>query len=507
MIKLLAISDVVLDPLKAMGGLLSNEFDFTFNYSEDIITTLLSFPIDELKDYDLIFIHSDQVFHRKELEWQKSLSNVIENFSNKFNKNILVSNAFSQSFVSSPLKQSFGYHSDLFSTYSTGFSQLLAHSNIYIFDFLSILNQVGSDNLYDYSMGHLYQMPYSMVGVKHIAQRLMEQLKWLFSEEKKAIVVDCDNTLWKGIIGEDGVDGIVCDKNAEGIIHYNLQLFLKEKQKEGFLLCVCSKNNEADVKEAFDKKHFPLKWTDFTSKKINWDDKIVNIRNIAHDLNIGTDSFIFIDDNLFELNSVSELVKGVTPFHFTANYTDFLSMSNSFSFKRRQILDADKEKAKQYETEGLRKSEEAQYENLDDFIKNLNIKMDIRLNDMRDIERLSQMTGKTNQFNFNKHEYSPDELTEFIKKNNRIYSLKVSDKYGDYGTVGLISIEIEGGNAIMDNYLMSCRALGKGIEEKFYSEILSELAKDKLQLKEIRFTKTEKNSPAEQFLKQRKHEV
>jgi FkbH-like protein len=504
MINLFVISDVVLDPIKAMGGSLSNEFEFTFNYSEDIISTLLSFPIDELKKYDVIFIHSDQVFHRKEQEWQKSLCSVIENFSNKFNKNILLSNSFSISFASNPLKQSFGYYSDVISTYSAGFSKLLERSNIYIFDFLSISTQIGLDKLYDYNMGHLYQMPYSMAGVKLIAQRLMEQLKWLFSEEKKAIVVDCDNTLWKGVIGEDGVEGIVCDKNAAGIVHYNLQLFLKEKQKEGFLLCVCSKNNEADVKEAFDKKQFPLKWTDFTSKKINWDDKIMNIRNIAKDLNIGTDSFIFIDDNLFELNSVSELVRGVTCFHFTANYNDFLSMTSSFSFRRRQILDADREKAKQYETEELRKSEETQYENLNDFIKSLNIKMDIRLNDIRDIERLAQMTGKTNQFNFNKHEYSPDELMEFINRKNRIYSLKVSDKYGDYGTVGLISIQVEGNNATMDNYLMSCRALGKGIEEKFYDEILGELAKDNLLLKEIRFTKSEKNSPAQQFLEQRK---
>jgi FkbH-like protein len=507
MIKLFVISDVVLDPIKEIGKSFPNEFEILFNYSEDIIATILSFPKDELIKYDVIFIHSDQIFHRKEQEWQKSLCNVIENFSNKFNKTILLSNSFSQSFASSPQKHSFGYHSDLISTYSAEFSKLLEHSNIYIFDFLSISNRIGLDNLYDYNFGHLYQMPYSMVGVKLIAQSLMEQLKWLFSEEKKAIIVDCDNTLWKGIIGEDGVEGIVCDKNAEGIVCYNLQLFLKGKQKEGFLLCVCSKNNETDVKEVFDNKQFPLKWTDFTSRKINWDDKVINIRNIAHDLNIGTDSLIFIDDNLFELNSVSELLNGVTCFHFTANYNDFLSMTNSFFFKRRQILDADREKAKQYETEELRKSEEAKYENLDDFIKSLNIKMDIRLNDLKDIERLAQMTAKTNQFNFNKHACTPDELMEFINNKNKIYSLKVSDKYGDYGTVGLISIEIEGNNAIVDNYLMSCRALGKGIEEKFYTQILGELAKDNLQLKEIRFIKSEKNSPAQQFLEQRKQEV
>lgn len=502
MIKILALSDVILNPvIKVIHELYPYEFEVEFNYSEDIITSLLSFSEENLDKQDIIFVHSDQLFHLKEQEWQKSLCDIVENFAIRFKKIILVSNAFSSSFNSIPVKQSYGYNVDLFNIYYTCFSKLVEHSNIYLFDFLSISGQVGLDKFYNYNLGHLFQMPYSKPGVTLFALRLTEQIKWLFAEEKKAIIVDCDNTLWKGILGEDGIEGIVCDKNAEGIVHFDFQRFLKAKQKEGFLLCLCSKNNEIDVKEAFKKKEFPLKWNDFTLKKINWEDKISNIKNIATELNIGTDSFIFIDDNLFELNSVSEFLKGIACLHFNSDYRNFINLTNHFLFKRRQVLESDREKAAQYETEKIRKEEETKYENLEDFIKSLNIKMDTRLNDMSDINRLAQLTAKTNQFNFNKHAYSTDELKEFIKKNNRIYSLKVSDKYGDYGTVGLIIIELAGKNVIIDNYLISCRVLGKGIEEKFYTLVLEKLTNEKLQLKEIRFIETEKNLPAQKFFK------
>lgn len=503
MINLLVISDITFEPIaKAITELHTGKFRITCNYSEDVIATLLSITRDELDTQDVVFIHSDQIFHRKEQSWQKSLLNAVAGIANSWKKSIIVSNSLSQSFDSLPVKSSLGYYGDLFSIYSSDLSHLLEHSNIYIFDFLNILTHAGIDNVYNYNLGHLYQMPYTKIGIKHIAEKSSELLLWLFAEEKKAIIVDCDNTLWKGIIGEDGIDGIKCDKNAEGIVYYNFQSFLKAKQKEGFLLCICSKNNETDVKEVFEKKKLPLKWNDFIIKKINWDDKITNIQNIAKELNIGTDSFIFIDDNLFEINSVSTLLNGIACMPFTDSYANFLNLANNFHFKRRQILEADKKKTEQYETELLRKKEETNFTNLDDFINSLNLRLDIRLNDLNDLERLSQMTAKTNQFNFNKKAYTVDELLNFINSHNKLFSLKLSDKYGDYGTVGMMLINISGKTAIIDNYLMSCRALGKGVEKKFYYEVLNLLSKEKLEVKEIRFNPTEKNLPAQQFFNQ-----
>jgi FkbH-like protein len=343
-------------------------------------------------------------------------------------------------------------------------------------------------------------MPYTKPAIKSFASELIAQLSFLFTEEKKVIILDCDNTLWKGVIGEDGIDSIACDKNGDGILYYNFQLFIKAKKEEGFLLCLCSKNNEEDVKEAFTKLNFPLKWTDFIVKKINWQDKVENIKQIGKELNLGVSSFIFIDDNLFELNSIAQLLSDVSCIHFTGSYPDFITMSNSFLFRRKLILSEDLEKTNQYIQEQLRSEHEAAFNSIDDFISSLDIKLDIRLNDFADLPRLAQMTGKTNQFNFNKHEYNADELRSFTET-GRIYSLKVSDKYGDYGTVGLILMKLNGRQAVLENYLLSCRSLGKKIEYTFFDHVKNQLLSEGIEITDIQFKANDKNLPAQTFIK------
>ncbi|MGP8216872.1 MAG: HAD-IIIC family phosphatase [Bacteroidia bacterium] len=506
MYSMLSLSDVVLDLVaKEVQSFTNNNVSIKSVYSGDLVLKLMSLTKEEIRQHDIIFIHSDQLFHQRDQQWQKNFCHAVEELSRKFNKTILLSNAFSQSYSAMPVKHSFGYNNDTANVYKNEFKGLLEQSNVFVFDFCDMLMQAGIDSFYNYNLGHLYQMPYTQKGIKLLAQRLAGQVLWLFTEEKKVIVLDCDNTLWKGIVGEDGIEGIVCDKNSAGILYYNLQLFLKAKKEEGFLLCLCSRNNEPDVKAAFDRNLFPLKWNDFIVKKINWADKIDNINSIAKELNLSPGSFIFIDDNPFELNSVSELIKGVECIHLDGNYNEFLLLTRRLSFRRKQVLQADREKTRHYETEQLREKEKTQFSDMEEFIKNLGIKLDVRLNDMDDLARLSQLTEKTNQFNFNKHPYTVDGLKSFIQHKNRIYSLKVSDKYGDYGTVGMMLIKINGHEYIIENYLLSCRVLGKGIEKEFYATVTGKLAKEKIALKEITFLKNEKNQPACDFFKQLNH--
>ncbi len=500
--KLYVISDITFDHIAKEIDLISNgNISRVYSFEEDVVAKMLSLTPGDLKDFDLVFIHSDQVFHRRPIEWQKMFCKALVQFSVKFkDMPLLVSNSFSNSFTYSPAKYSFGKLFDTAFQFSNEFQKLIERPNIFVFDFLAILQNIGENSFYNYNIGHLYQMPYTPKAIKQLAVTLQEQANWLFREEKKVIIVDCDNTLWKGVIGEDGMNGIYCDKDAEGIIHYHFQEFLKNKKEEGFLLCICSKNNEDDVKEAFEKKNFVLKWTDFIVRKINWNDKVANMKEIAAELNIGTNSFIFIDDNKFELDYVHSLLSGVTCIEFTEEYTDFLHLTERFEFKKRLRLTDDKIKTEQYMVHQQRAAEEQQFENLDDFITSLNIKMDIRLNDITDFERLSQLTGKTNQFNFNKQPYTTEQLNSIIDKGGRIYSLKVSDKFGDYGTVGLIILTPENDKKfILENFLMSCRALGKKIEDSFYAYVLEDLKKNGLQITSISFKETEKNIPAQKF--------
>ena len=497
----LFLSDVVLDPVvKEIKQLSGDRLSIDAYYEEDLISKLLTLGEEELKKYALVFVHSDQIFHKKDQSWQRSYLQTISAISNQFSKNIVVSNACTHSFNAAPLKLSFGSNYETIKAYSDEIGTLLNHANIYIFDFLSVCMTTGVQNMYNYNLGHLYQMPYTKPAIKAIATEFVNQATFLFAEEKKVIVLDCDNTLWKGVVGEDGIEGISCDKNADGILYYHLQQFLKAKKEEGFLLCLCSKNNEADVKEVFDKKNLPLHWSDFIVTRINWEDKVNNIISIGKDLNVGVDSFIFLDDNLFELNSIKELLAGVACIHITGIYTELLANLNSFLFRKKQILKSDQEKTEQYELEKLRKSSEQAFANLDEFIASLNINLDIRLNDTADYPRLSQMTGKVNQFNINKHAYNEAELAAF-SEGGRIYSLKVSDKYGDYGTVGLIMVKIDDKTAVMENYLISCRALGKKIEYNFYDHVVTDLSSQGIVIKEIRFIANDKNQPAQTFLK------
>lgn len=505
------ISDVTFDHIaKEIDVISSGNISCMFSYQEDIVSKMLSVESDDFKGIDVLFIHSDQVFHNRPSEWQKVFCNTLLHFSSQLsNITILVSNSLTGAFKTPPFKGSFGNSFDVAYLFSAEISSLLERSNIFVFDFLSILKKLGENNCYNYPVGHLYQMPYTKKAIGAIAEAVVNQSEWLFGEEKKVIVLDCDNTLWKGIVGEDGINGIYCNKDAEGIIHYHFHEFLKGKKEEGFLLCICSKNNEKDVQEAFEKKKFVLKWDDFIIRKINWNDKVANMKEIAAELNVGTDSFIFVDDNKYELDFVSNSLKGITCIEFTEDYTNFIALINRFEFKKKLVLKDDIAKTEQYIKQQQRAGEEQNYENIDEFIKSLEIKMDIRLNDTADLERLSQMTGKTNQFNFNKQPYTSEQLNNFIVDRGRLYSLSVSDKFGDYGTVGLIMIKPAGNKkeVVLENFLMSCRALGKKIEDSFLNFVLQDIKENSLQLASVKFIRTEKNIPAENFYNKIKNET
>lgn len=499
-------SDIVIHPL--LESLRKNiDLEIRDIYTEDLISSILKLDAKTFTKEDILIIHSDQYFHRKGIEWQNQFLNALDQLANGLKCKIILTNMFAFSYQSAPVSRTKGWFYDIFDQQAITINTLLEHSNVFLFDFLSVCSQIGFENSYNFNLGHLYQMPYTKPLLNKLAQEVGDFINWLFKEEKKVIVLDCDNTLWGGILGEVGIEKINCDLNSEGIIYFQMQSFLKEKMKEGFLLTLCSKNNENEVISAFESKNMPLKWDDFVVKKVNWNDKWQNIQEIADELKLGLNSFVFIDDNQFELNSVKEIYNEIETILMKPNIKDLNAITKSYFFRRKYILADDLKKTQQYKVEQVRKTLEEKSTSFEEFIKNLEIKMDIRLNDQNDFERLSQMTGKINQFNFNKREFTVDDLIEFIEAGNRIYSLKVSDKFGDYGTVGLILVKLIDNNAIIENYLMSCRVLGKGIENDFYNEVINKLKNENINLVDIKFVKTERNEPAQKFVKEHKMNI
>lgn len=501
--KILVLSDISFQPIQKEINKIVPDWIIYSEYHEDLSIALMSDPSD---NYDFVLIHSEQIFHNKPIEFQKSFFlNVIDFCNRNTSTRIAVSNNWSISFELPDLKNSLGIQTDATKFYINFFESLKVTSNLYIFDLHNIVFREGMTNLYNFSLGILYQMPYTKKMIQYVSREFVDFFRFLSFEEKKAIVLDCDNTLWRGVIGEDGIDGIGCDNNADSIIYLKFQQFLTKRKEDGFLLCLCSKNNENDVKEVFEKKNMPLKWNDFIIKKVSWNEKSLQVKEIAKELNINEDSLIFIDDSLFELDLIKKYTSVKECIRFSNDYHDFLELTQNYVFRKKRILEVDKQKTRLYEFEQSRKEEESKFVNINDYLLSLNIVLDIRHNDLEDFERISQLTGKTNQFNFNKRPYSISELTDWIENGHDVYSLKVSDKFGDYGTVGIILVNRNGKNANIENFLMSCRALGKKIEEEFFNKVMNQLENQKIILDKIIFQETPKNIPAQLFIKKSKY--
>lgn len=499
--EILIITDITFNPILKIINETSSHFEVSLKYYEDIIIGLNEIILKNLTSYSFLLIHSDQIFHYKPLDWQISLMKMVNYFCLRHpNLKVIFSNAINTGYSIKTVSESIGYLFDIPSSYSQQISNIISQDNLFIFDFTSIIKKIGGENSYNYELGALYQMPYTKDLINSFAADLIEFIKFLSTEEKKVIVLDCDNTLWNGIIGEDGIENISCDKNAEGLLFYRFQSFLKSRKEDGFLMCICSKNNEEEVKRVFETKKMPLIWDDFIIKKINWSNKSENIKEIAKELNLGEESFIFIDDNPFEINSVKNLTNVKCCIQFENNFGKLLQLTDSYVFRKKRILTDDKSKNEQYKQNALREKEKEKFNSIDDFIASLDLKIELKVNAKEEFQRLSQLTEKTNQFNFNKKPFSISELNNWVNNNNLIFSIKVTDKYGDYGTVGLILIRIKEQIAVLENYILSCRVLGKKVEIKFLEQVIAFLKNENFIFNEILFKETTKNVPAKQFL-------
>jgi FkbH-like protein len=500
--KIAILSDITFDLI--IKELKKNQdLDICFYQFDSIIPTLFS-RNESLVSSDIVLIHSDAYFHQYDAEAIDELYDAVHHFALTFKGKIVFSNAIS-AFPSTNLKYSFSGISDLFFTEKREF--LFQLDNVFVFDFQNIIARIGIQQSYHFKLGHLYQMPYTKFVLTQIIVELPKLFDFLTTQEKKVIILDCDNTLWGGVIGEDGLEGVQINKNQKGILYLHFQQFIRQKMKEGFLLAICSKNNENDVKEAFEKLNMPLQWTDFVAVRINWEAKVENLKSIATQLNVGLESFIFIDDSDFEIQSIRTLLPEVCALQINTSYDDFIQLKEHFAFKRKRILSEDLKKTEDYKVEAQRQQFQTQVSDFQEYIKSLQIKMEFFINEKSHFVRYAQMTEKTNQFNFNKEVFSVNDLESYTENRNLVYGLSVSDRFGDYGLIGLILVDVQQNEADIRNYLMSCRALGRRIEFDFWDYITNDIKDRKLNLNKVCFKKTEKNKPAQDFLEQINRQV
>jgi len=376
--------------------------------------------------------------------------------------------------------------------------------NVYVFPLNEMIQELGSKEFYSDKLWYLGGSKYSIKAQNIISDKIELFLNSLNKKRKKCLVLDLDNTLWGGIIGEDGFDGIELSEFKEGARYKDFQKRIKELKEMGILLAICSKNNYDDAMEVIKKhEHMVLREEDFVCTKINWEPKTKNIKEIASELNIGIDSLVFIDDNPVEREVVRENILEVSVPEFPKDTAKLEVFAHDIYKRYFFTLDntiEDKNKTKMYKDNVLRNTEKAASIDLESFYKGLNTEIFIREVLPEDIKRAAELTQKTNQFNLTTKRYTEKEISGFASSNNvKIYIASVSDKYGDNGKVSLVIVLIDDENAVFDSFIMSCRVMGRYIEDQIIDYIENDLKENGVKIIKAMYKPTKKNKPVLNF--------
>ena len=371
--------------------------------------------------------------------------------------------------------------------------------NVYILDLLKRVMDEGRKQFYSNKMWYIGSMPYSKLGIAAVAEEIRTAVDAAFVSRKKIIALDLDNTLWGGVIGEDGVNGIALSEHKEGARYYEFQQRLLEMQQRGVLLALNSKNNPEDALEAI-RQHpqMLLREDAFVSMKINWNDKASNIREMEADLNLTEGSFIFIDDNPVERETVGAQCPDVLIPEFPADSSDLIVLAEELyakHLKPLRLTAEDKTKTQMYQTEAKRKSLQSSALNLDDYIRVLEMQADIHIMKPEEAERVHQLCNKTNQFNLTTKRYSLKEITDMAADEaTDIFTVSSCDKFGDNGLVGVLICRKETKGIVIDTFLMSCRVMGRKLENVLIS-CLADYYKDQADAMLGTYIPTKKNVP------------
>ena len=373
-------------------------------------------------------------------------------------------------------------------------------NNVYLFDLADMIAEIGRNQFYSNKMWYMSSMPYSRDGLNAVSQEIDRVLKSAYETRKKIIALDLDNTLWGGVIGEDGVEGIELSEHREGQRYYDFQRQLLEMKNRGIVLGIVSKNNEEDAEAAI--RNHPamlLRDDDFVSRKINWENKAVNLRAMEDELNLTEGGFIFIDDNPVERETVKGECSDMLVPDFPAETTELLGFAERIWFdhcRPLRVLDEDLQKTHMYQNEAKRKQEMGESLDLDDYIAKLEIFVDIHRMRDSEVERVVQLINKTNQFNVTTKRYTQVEVEEIAANpNNAIYVVCSSDKYGDNGLISVIILCESNVEVRIDTFLMSCRVMGRKLEDVILNELVA-----KYQQKMIgEFIPTVKNAPVREL--------
>lgn len=348
--------------------------------------------------------------------------------------------------------------------------------DVYVIDLLAVQIELGQHQFYDPALYYNAKMAIHIDALPHVAKRVVAVVKSMQGKVKKCIILDLDNTLWGGVIGDDGMGGIEIGELGRGHAFTDLQRWLKQLKDRGILLAVCSKNNENTAKTPFiNHEEMVLRLDDISIFVANWNDKVSNIRFIQKNLNIGMDSLVFLDDNIFERNLVRAMLPEVTVPELPddpACYLLFLQEANLF--ETASYSSEDRDRTSQYQAEFKRKKYEIKYESLDNYLRDLEMIGQARPFEPLRYSRIAQLTQRSNQFNLRTIRYNEDEIEKMAQDDQYVtlfFTLK--DKFGDHGLVSVVIMKkMSDANLFIDTWVMSCRVLKRGMEEFIVNKLV-----------------------------------
>ena len=375
--------------------------------------------------------------------------------------------------------------------------KMAKRASVFPVDLLAVQLQLGADNLFDAPLYYNAKVTVSLNALPIVAKSVCDVLHSMNGKIKKCVILDLDNTLWGGVIGDDGMGGIEIGELGRGHAFTNLQRWLKQLKECGIILAVCSKNNEETAKEPFEKHpEMILHLSDISVFVANWDDKASNIRLIQETLNIGMDSIVFLDDNPFERNLVRQMVPDITVAELPedpALYLGFLQRENYF--ETASFTGANSDRTKQYQAEFERKKLETTFESIDDYLESLEMIGEAKPFEESKFARIAQLTQRSNQFNLRTIRYTEDEIRRIATSDKHLtlyYNLK--DKFGDHGLVGVVILEKKSDEVLfLDTWLMSCRVLKRGMEEFIINKVVETAKKNGFARIEAEYIPTKKN--------------
>ena len=383
--------------------------------------------------------------------------------------------------------------------------ELKRHERAYQLPLESVIGWVGKERSINPKMSYMASMRIAEPALPYLARYSMRYIKPLKGLTRKCVVLDLDGTLWGGIVGEVGPEGVNLGLTAPGIEYVEFQRTLLGLLRRGILLAVCSKNNPEDALPVIrEHPQMVLREEHFAAMRINWRNKADNIREIAQELNIGLDSLVFIDDNPNERELVKQLLPEVLTVELPKDASLYRRTIEAMTdFELLALTKEDEMRVAQYRANSKRQAAKSTAASLDEYLRSLEVQVAIPFARRGDLPRLVQLFNKTNQFNLTTRRYQADEVEALLASTDvAVYDLHVKDRFGDHGLVGAAVVRKERMGWRIDSLLLSCRVMGLGIETAFLERICSDAAQTGIRKMIGEFIATKKNQPVKEFYAQ-----